>query len=312
MRTALLALASVTAFVALLACPAPPDPAPDDDDDDPPPRVYDDLDGAFEIPGERPVAVFVPTAYDGTRPLPLVLFLHGYGATGGIMDDYVGLAAFAEANEFFYATPDGTVDGDGSQFWNATTACCDFQGRDVDDAAFLRGVIDGAFAQANIDPRRVFVIGHSNGGFMAQRLACDHADVVAAVVSLAGAADSTGACDPSEGVSVLQVHGTNDETIAYGGGGFGAVRYPGAIDTVELWASLNGCALLGIDDPARIDIDANLAGEETTITRYDDGCVPGGGAELWTATGGTHLPAPNQAYLPALWDFLLAHPKPAG
>ena len=42
-------------------------------------------------------------------------------------------------------------------------------------------------AKYNVDPKRVFVIGHSNGGFMSHRLACDRASDVAAIVSLAGA-----------------------------------------------------------------------------------------------------------------------------
>jgi polyhydroxybutyrate depolymerase len=239
-----------------------------------------------------------------------LLFLHGYGATGEQMDRYVGMAGFAEANDFLYATPDGTVDADGKQFWNASGACCDFAGSDVDDSAFLRGVIAQTRETANIDAQRVFVIGHSNGGFMAQRLACDDADVVAGVVSLAGAADDSGACLPQTGVSVLEVHGTNDETIAYDGGAFGPVGYPGAIETAELWASLNGCQLLGIDDPTRLDLDANLAGAETTVTRYDQDCVDGSTVELWTAAGGTHVPVPNERYLPARWDFLNALPKP--
>ncbi|MDP2341118.1 MAG: alpha/beta fold hydrolase [Deltaproteobacteria bacterium] len=302
--------------LCLIACAAilagcPPPPQPDDDDEVPtPPRVFEDIDSAFELPGDRPVAVFVPTVYDGKTPLPLLLFLHGYGATGEQMDRFVGMAAFAERNNFIYATPDGTLDGSGKTFWNATGACCDFGGTDVDDAAFLRGVIEGAQEQANIDPKQVFVIGHSNGGFMAQRLACDASDVVAGVVSLAGAADGSGGCLPDNGVAVLQVHGTADETVAYGGGSLGAANYPGAIETVELWASLNGCDLLGIDDVTPIDIEANLAGAETTVTRYDSNCVDGSTAELWTTTGGTHVPAPNATYLQSLWDFLAAHPKP--
>ncbi len=297
------------ACVAGLGC-LPPLKNEPDGQEAAPARVYDDVDIAFEVPGERPVDVFVPSSYDGTTALPLVLFLHGYGATGAQMDRYVGLGAFAEDNDFLFATPDGTLDSQGKGFWNATSACCDFDGSDVDDSAFLRGVIDGAKEQANVDAQRVFVIGHSNGAFMAQRLACDHADVIAGVVSLAGAADGSGSCAPSAAVAVAEVHGTDDDTVPYRGGTLGAVAFPGAVASAEMWAELDGCELLGLDDPLPIDIDANLPGADTTITRYEHGCRAGGAAELWTTSGGTHIPVPNQNLLPALWDFLLAHPKP--
>ena len=65
----------------------------------------------------------------------------------------------------------------------------------------------------NVDPYRIYVAGHSNGGFMSYRLACTHADRIAAIVSLAGATFDTPAdCSPTEPVAVLQIHGTADDT----------------------------------------------------------------------------------------------------
>ena len=95
--------------------------------------------------------------------------------------------SFSDQEGFLYLHPDGTTDCLGDPFWNATDACCNFCGSSVDDVAFLSAVLDAIEAQFTVDPRRIFLIGHSNGGFMSYRMACEHADRVAAIASLAGA-----------------------------------------------------------------------------------------------------------------------------
>ena len=80
-------------------------------------------------------------------------------------------------------------------------------------------MVEEVAAEHAVDRRRVYVVGFSNGGFMSYRLACDHADRIAAIVSISGAtyADPD-RCAPSEPVAVLEVHGTDDRTIPYDGG----------------------------------------------------------------------------------------------
>ncbi len=150
--------------------------------------------------------------------MPLVVLLHGLGSSGATMEEYFQLQPLAESKGFLLALPDGTKHADGARFWNATDACCGF-GSTVDDVAYLGSVIDEVEGARNVDRSRVYVMGHSNGGFMSYRMACDVADRVAAIASVAGAtwADPS-KCTPSEPVSVLQVHGTADEGIRYDGG----------------------------------------------------------------------------------------------
>ncbi len=144
---------------------------------------------------------------------------------------------------------------------------------------------------------------------MSHRMACDHADTVAAIVSLAGALDDMGAgCTPSEPVSVLQVHGTMDETILYDGGDLLGNVYTSASETVAFWAGENGCDATATNDPASLDLDDGLAGAETTVSRHE-GCA-GGEAELWSIQGGSHIPDLGASWAPAILDFLMAHPKP--
>lgn len=282
---------------------------PSDDDDAPPEKVYEPIEGgAFTVGNDaRPVTVVVPDAYDPTAPMPFVLLLHGYGVSGAQMESLLDFTNFAEANAFLYASPSGTLDASGEEFWNATDACCDFGGTNVDDSSFLRAIVDDAREIANIDPARIFVLGHSNGGFMAQRLACDHADVFAAAVSIAGATSLTDVCAPSEPIAVLAVHGTNDETIAYNGGSLGpGLVYPGAVETAAAWAERNGCDATTVD-VGTVDIET-IAGAETSVQRHE-GCDEGGAAELWTTEGGTHVPRGNADYLPELLEFMTTHAR---
>lgn len=266
------------------------------------------------VGGDRPVTVDVPPSHDTTRPAPLLIVLHGYTGSGSGQEAYFGLQPEAEARGFVTAYPDGTRDSRGDRFWNATDACCNFDRSAVDDVAYLDGVITAIEAAVTIDPHRVFVAGHSNGGFMSYRLACSHADRIAAIVSLAGATLAESAdCDPSDPVAVLQIHGTEDDTIAFTGGSIEGHPYPGAEETVTTWAGYDACAAAASTVDQRVDVDAVLgdAGQpaETTVKRWT-GCDPGGAVELWTIPGGGHVPTISGAFGAAVLGFMEAHPKP--
>jgi polyhydroxybutyrate depolymerase len=277
------------------------------------------------IGGSRPVRVAEPPGYRPGVPAPLLLVLHGYGDTPEGIDRYFGLGPVAAQAGMLYATPRGTADSGGSLFWNATDACCDLRRTGVDDAAYLSGVIADIRRRYTVDDRRIAVVGMSNGGFMAHRLACDHADVVAAVVSAAGAGVPDDRCRPRRPVTVLQIHGDADSVVRYDGAtseqaGFLGAGYPGAEQTVRDWARRNGCT-----DPARdgeavdLAVEADITrsgsplldGAETRTRAYDAGCRPGGHAELWTMAGAEHVPGLAPSYPQRIVDFLRAHPRPA-
>jgi polyhydroxybutyrate depolymerase len=264
------------------------------------------------VGGDRPATLYVPPSYAKGTPAPLLVMLHGYGVSGVVEDIYLGLRAVAAAKGFLYVHPDGTVDEKGSRFWNATDGCCDMYGKGIDDSSYLAGLVAEIEKAVDVDRKRVYFIGHSNGGFMSYRMACDHADIVAAIGSLAGAMWlDTSKCRPSAPVSVLEVHGTADTEVAYGGALDGGVleKYPGAETSVEDWVTLDGCAATPATPPP-LDLESSLPGAETTVERWAKGCKPGGGVELWTIHGGTHIPNFGPAYLEDLTSFLLAHPKP--
>jgi polyhydroxybutyrate depolymerase len=263
-----------------------------------------------ELTADRPYDVFVPTGYDAATPTPLVFLLHGYTASGDIQEAYFQFEPLAESRGFLYVHPDGTVDPGGQQFWNATDACCAFGPDAPDDTAYLMAIIEQVSAEYNVDPKAIFLAGHSNGGFMSYRMACQHADTIAGIASLAGATFAdTADCTPSEPVSVLQVHGTSDETIAYDGGSIAGVDYPSAAQTVEFWVANNGCDPTPTLTADALDLDGGIDGAESDAAAFG-GCEQGSEVEFWTIDGGSHTPGITADFSAGVIDFLLAHPKP--
>ena len=260
--------------------------------------------------GRGPVWIHEPSGYDPDSAWPLVLLLHGYGSSGAEVESYVQFEPLIDEYGFFYLHPDGTVDTLGFPFWNATDSCCDFFGSGVDDSGYLLALVDEMKNLYNIDDRRVYFIGHSNGGFMSYRMACDHPETIAAIASLAGATfDDPADCTPAAPVHVLQIHGTADSVILYGGGQIFGVPYPGAVETVETWATYDGCELIG-ETLSPLDLDASIPGDETVVTQYATECEPGGSAELWAIVGGSHSPVLSENFSTLVIEFLLSHPKP--
>jgi polyhydroxybutyrate depolymerase len=259
--------------------------------------------------GTRPVTLSVPRAYAG-RPTPLLLMLHGYGSSGRHHERYLGLDRLVDERGVLVASPDGTADPGGDRFWNTgSDACCNFHRSDVDDVKYLRGLIAEIRAAWNVDPRRIYVLGHSNGGFMAHRLGCELSKELAAVVSIAGSTPLVSCKTP---MSVLQIHGDRDYAVRYDGGvdilGKGGGAYVGAEESASRWAGDDKCKLTRTTS-APLDLVSTLPGAETMVARYD-GCPPGLDVTLWTMQGGLHVPAFGPQFPDLVWRWLEAHPRP--
>lgn len=168
--------------------------------------------------GERPAKYYLPEGYDGAEAAPLLVLLHGYTGTGGITAAWWQLLSAASDAGVILVIPEGLKDTGGNQFWNASEFCCDYDRTGVDDVAYLTGIIAEAKTVFSVDPARIYLMGHSNGGFMAHRLACEHSELIAGLVNFAGAAPYDAMdCAPEFPVAILQVHGTWDTTIYYEG-----------------------------------------------------------------------------------------------
>lgn len=257
----------------------------------------------------RPFDVQVPAGYDSNVPAPLVVLLHGYGWRGKQLSDFTGLTNAASRRGLLLVAPDGTVDPTGAPFWNATDACCDLFSSGVDDDAYLMSIVGSVQKTYSVDAKRIYFMGHSNGGFMSYRMACNHSDRVAAIASLAGAMPIDQAkCPATNPVSVLQIHGTNDERILYNGG-VAAYQYPGATTSVGRWVQTNQCNTNPATSTAVLDLDSSLAGNETNTSVWSS-CKGGSEVALWTMINGTHTPNISSGFIDSVLDFLLAHPKP--
>jgi polyhydroxybutyrate depolymerase len=301
------ALAAAAAVMVTLACGSAGGSRPSADAS---PAMPAHGTGTVEI-GGRQVTVHVPASYDAARPAPLIIALHGYTSDAVQLESYLQLTPESERRGFIYAYPDGSADDRGVRFWNATDACCAFSNPKPDDSRYLSELISTLQGSYRIDRTRISLIGHSNGGFMAFRMACDHADQIAAIVSLNGASWKDAArCRPSEPVSVLAVHSSADETVAFGGGTINHAGYPSAATTVAQWRGYDGCAAAGSDAPA-LDLAGDRPGAETSVRIYAKGCAPGSVVEAWTINGGTHVPQWGPAFAPAVTDFLLSRAKAA-
>ena len=260
--------------------------------------------------GRGDVLVKVPESYSASEAHPLTILLHGYTSSGRNQDSYFQASDLADDYGFLFAAPDGVREpsGNESRFWNASDACCNFFGVEVDDSEYVRSIIDEMKQRYNVDENRVFLIGHSNGGFMSFRMAYEHSDAVAAIASLAGANHMDQREAPENPVHILQIHGTNDETIGYQGGDIMDNRYPSALQSVRRWATYNGCSQDGMGRELR-DLEASLPGHESGVLKFKVGCKPGGSAELWTIASGTHVPVLSDTFAAQVVEWLLAHPK---
>jgi polyhydroxybutyrate depolymerase len=258
----------------------------------------------------RPFQLHIPASYRPDTKVALVMLLHGYSASAAEQESYFHLTEESDRRGFLYAMPDGTIDSEGNRFWNATTACCDFHATGVDDSDYLNQVLRAVAASYAVDARRVFLIGHSNGGFMAYRMACDHADAITAIVSLAGAMTvDASQCKPSRPVTVLQIHGTGDQAIRFDGGPTAIGTYPSVATTLTTWRHIDGCDDTAETAPPK-DLVADLPGPETTVTAYRNGCRAGTRVELWTVTHGSHVPSLTANFAPAVIDFLYSLVSP--
>jgi polyhydroxybutyrate depolymerase len=226
-----------------------------------------------------------------------VVLLHGYGASGQLQDVYLGISRSGDELGYLTMTPDGTTDPTGNRFWNVTGST-----RPVDDVAYLSELISEAVSGFNVDPARVYVIGHSNGGYMAHKLACDIPDQVTAIAAIAGGIFGLGAgCE--EPIPVLMIQGTEDATVPYEGGVFLGGRILGAEDTVSRWRELGRCADT-VTEEGPFDFDLLVAGDETSVSAWRD-CAEPVSAELWAMDGSGHIPGFRPAFRAALMERLL-------
>ena len=156
------------------------------------------------LPGGTYRAV-APARWDGVRPLPLLLYIHGYGQSSGAVLGEPGLAAAATGEGVLLVVPDG-VEGS----WSFTGSPSHAR----DDLAFLSAVVADAKRRWPVDDTRVFAAGFSIGGSMVWDLACHRAEGFAAFLPVSGGfwLDYPARCEAGP-VALRHVHGLADRTV---------------------------------------------------------------------------------------------------
>jgi len=246
---------------------------------------------------KRKYVLHIPPAYDGERPLPLVLNLHGLGSGGAQQAAYSRLPEKADAEGFIVVSPDGTGTPRGWDFLGAAK----LEG----DLTFFDDLLDRLLADLCVDETRVYAAGISNGALEAARLACRLAGRIAAVSTVATTV-FLAPCDNERPVPLVAFHGTADTFVPFSGGPtVVGVPVAPAEEQAASWAAHNGCAA----DPAR-----DRVSEHVERVAYA-GCRDGAVVVLFVIEGGGHTwpGAAEVAYLgattheltatDAMWEF---------
>jgi polyhydroxybutyrate depolymerase len=256
---------------------------------------------SFSVGKDRPVTVNLPDTL--VNPAPLLILLHSASTSGAHQENYMHLGPIAKKNGLIYIAPDGTVNPEGKRFWNASKSCCNKYKEEVDDVAYINSLIDEINAKTPVDPKRIYLIGHSNGAFMSFTYACK-TNKVAAIVAIAGAMDTESDCTPSTPVSLLNIHGTADKTIKIDGGVLNNFPYTSAKSTVTKVALLNKCYSPAI---SKMDFEPTIKGPETTVINYT--CDTHTHLQYWKIAKGSHSPKLPADFAEQVISFLLEQSK---
>ncbi len=260
-------------------------------------------------PEDRPADLKAPPTLEDGKQYPLLVVLHGRTANGFAQTAVFGVGGLPANGEAFLIAPDGLVDNGGKTYWNADPACCDFENHNPDDVGYIGGIIDDVLASGwPIADDKVYLLGHSNGGYMAYRMACDRADIVTSIAALAGLGSSVPAtCQPARGVNILHMHGDADAIVPYNAGAPGPISSVGAEGTLTQWIGHNGCGTTRTTGRS-LDLDSAVAGAETKEFQID-GCPAGASVDLWKMEGSGHLPIFGSSLVGPVMDWFEGHPR---
>jgi len=276
-----------------------------------------------ERPDRAAAKVYLPAGYGTRTDWPVILLLHGYEEDQAFISRYFfgSDEVILKGTRYILVVPQGLAEASGHHYhyWNASDACCDFTPTHVDDVKYLTELVDKVAAKYNVNKKRIYATGHSNGAFMAHRLACASSEHFAAIAAFAGMTSLQAAdCTPTSPVSLLQINAVDDGTINFAGDkGFPPLApYPGANESAQRWAGLEHCDANPMAG-ANAKLTDNLRfGSVDATSRFWTGCADGTevvqyqiqrySAPLYHS----HTPLLSWNFTETVVDFLLSHQKP--
>lgn len=274
-------------------------------------HVHNRSDGRLVSSGERrEYLLHVPAGLDASRPMPLVISMHGGAGWPAQQRDLSGWNRLADEHGFLVVYPSGREWG-GVRAWRVRS------GPEVEkDVRFIADLIDRLDERYGVDRRRVYANGLSNGGGMAFVLSCALSDRIAAVGTVAAARTLPWEwCTDRRPVPLIAFHGTADPIVPYSGGTTWVAPdtdFPDVPEWAAKWARRNRC------DPE--PSDSSVAAD---VTRRDyAGCARDATVTLFTVLGGGHTwpggqPLPEWFAGPTtrsvdatreMWAFFSDHP----
>jgi polyhydroxybutyrate depolymerase len=255
----------------------------------------------------RTYLLHLPTGYDGSVELPMIIAMHGGFGSGPQLETQSLLSEKADEADFIVVYPEGVEGFLNIRTWNAG-ACCGYAvNNDIDDVGFISKLIDSLTNEIAVDEKRIYATGMSNGAFMAYRLACEISEKIAAIAPVAGTMN-VDLCDPSRAIPIIQFHSFEDSNIPYLGGigdGF-SDHYNPPIDSVQnAWAIKNNCNIIN---------DTLYEGTDFTHIRWSDcDCVyeqefyiTTDGGHSWPGGSGSGIGDPPSEFINAndlMWEF---------
>ncbi|MCO6457322.1 MAG: prolyl oligopeptidase family serine peptidase [Pirellulaceae bacterium] len=275
----------------------------------------------LEVDGQRrSCLIHVPASYAADKPTPVVLVFHGAGMNATLMSSFCGMNKKADEAGFITVYPNGT--GAGLFLaWNSGGLSGELAQRQPDDVKFVAALLDKLPTVLNVDSKRIYATGMSNGGMMCYRLACELGERIAAIAPVSGTLTVRDPRPPRP-IPIIHFHGTNDRIVPFDGPGNGTPRFVtfrSVPETVEFWAQVNKCAAQPVVE--RLD-DTQDDGTAVVRKRYQP---QPGGAELvlYEIEGGGHTWPGNEPALnligrstrdleanDVIWDFFQRHPLP--
>lgn len=258
----------------------------------------------------RGFTVRVPPNYDGKRLLPVVVLLHGWTSSAKRIETLTGMDKKSDAEGFLLIVPDGLGNPQG---WN-----CGFfnlGGKDANDVKFISDALDAAGKKVKIDPRRVFVAGHSNGAMMAYTIGAKLSKRIAAIGVVSGTAGidqgefQSRVDPPTSPVSALIIHGLLDPTVPYNHGKALLQNCMSAPDSALFWARADGIESSPTRTTAANDnveqLDWRGDGVEVKLISIANGTHDWPGGVNWDGDEkSSGINATDQ-----LWAFFAHHPK---
>lgn len=181
---------------------------------------------------ERGYGFYVPSGYDGSEALPLVIALHGFGDEWRNFSRGSGWISIAEEYHFLVAFPNGYL-----RQWNDGGRGDHYE----DDVRMLQVMIERVARDYSIDRQRIYLVGFSNGGTMVYKAACESPNVYAGIAAVGGTMRYNQDCPNEIQPNVMIVHGTEDRAVPFDGGN-GRYSIP---RTAAFWTAQNGCETEG-------------------------------------------------------------------